>query len=212
MVVTHNVYLLRAWDNNYAPLAAATRRSIWSWCARNGIILRETICPPGPRHPAWNKLAVVTDSLRDPSATVIWCDTDIVITDPNQSLTHFYPANGIAFSTDNYGICSGFFIARGEWASWFLATISRLGPTATGSKHEQDAIKLLAAQFPSAAEHITQFSLIANPDTPYQSSPPFAYHAWAGDCQSLPKLAAALARLSCAWTPANLTAAKTCRQ
>lgn len=205
-------YLIRACDNSYEELSMSTRHGVWKWCSQNDVMLVERRIQADSLHPSWGKLDHILDLLRVTDVPVIWCDSDISIINPKHDLSVHYPKNGFSFSSDNWGICAGFFISQGPWSIRFLETVRYLGPTSPFRKHEQDTIKRLVESFGSVSNRVSAFPDVINPDTPFSSQLPFAYHAWAGDCQSrIQDLSTAMIRLSGHWSRSNFEAAKECR-
>jgi hypothetical protein len=122
----------------------------------------------GSKHPAWNKLLAVKDTMlrSQENDWIVWIDADCIvnrgfdIADDLEDKAQF----DFLSSQDWNGLCTGVFAVKHcAWSIWFLDTLYRCGDVrndddygkACGCKWEQNGIKALEHEFPSVAEHIS---------------------------------------------------------
>ncbi len=175
------INIFSAVDENYKPISSVTWPLLQRWCDTIGYVFHGCDLPPGERHSAWRKIDLLLNKCISDYVN-IWCDADIFWRDYKFDIAPFVPENGIAFSQDYNGLCSGFFIVKGDWAWSFLRMAWALGPVHGSQKHEQDTIKVLHQNFVSVTSMI---SLIPETVITNRSGVPInqaaAYHAWAED-------------------------------
>lgn len=169
-------------DEHYAPIAAETSASVVEFCARHSHVLHARSSLLDPKLPAsWNKLAWILEHAK-PEDTVIWFDADVLCLTPDYPLHDQAPQDGICFSSDNDGLCTGAFVSRGQWSLDFFKAVLTL-EWADGQPRrlmEQGTVKALAEAYPKVSSMITLMSqaIILNPDSPFNALP-FAAHFWA---------------------------------
>lgn len=137
-------------------------RQTWEpYCERHGYDLEcVKIAPNQSLHPSWNKLHVVLDSL-ERAQNVWWVDSDMTVARTEEPLA--IPSHELAFAQDWNGLCGCMFFARDtSWTRAFLSAAITVGDVGNedqfgrglGPKWEQNAIKLLAREFPGVANKI----------------------------------------------------------
>jgi hypothetical protein len=170
------------YDAAYAPLARVTLPPMRAFCARQGLELLICRDLPRPDWPAsWNKITVLIQHLAlNPEDRLLWLDIDVVVVNPAFDLTPHFPVNGIAFSTDENGLCAGAFLVHGQWGLELLRTVEFLGEPKGAKKWEQDTFKELVPRFPSVRAHISTIGqeVMQCPVSPFHPEP-FAVHLWA---------------------------------
>lgn len=135
------------------------------YCQRHGYTLkvfRDLLVPT--IHPSWNKVKAVLEEIQYATGPV-WCvDADMTVADQSRPLeTPELARLPIWFASDWNGLCAGMFrIQPGIWQEWFLSTALFCGDVGDpdqfgeglGCKWEQNAFKVLVAEFPSIAARV----------------------------------------------------------
>lgn len=157
-----------------ATLAAGAIAPVWkltaptweSYCEKFGYHLHVSTDLTDPRlAPSWNKCFLVARLLRDTGRPVWWIDSDMTMVKPDLDLESPVPGgwNDMNVSVDWNGFCFGLFRASPtQWTINFLEFVPMLGDVANlerfgkvmGVKWEQNAIKLLAMEFPEVNKHL----------------------------------------------------------
>jgi hypothetical protein len=157
--------------------------------------------PPRPElPPSWNKIALLIQNMNSEDR-LLWLDIDMVVINPAFDLAPHFPTNGIAFSTDENGLCAGAFAIHGPWSLELLRTVLFLGEPEGAEKWEQDTFKELFGRFPSMRAHASEIgqNIIQCPVSPFHPEP-FAVHLWANGW-NIPACTRAACCVREAWNP-----------
>lgn len=169
----------------YGPIAPVWELARQTWepyCARHDYDLHvESDLLDSSLAPSWNKCLLVARLLRDTGRPVWWIDADMTVANPSWSLTKLdEPWTYLNVSTDWNGYCFGMFRASpSRWTINFLEFIPMLGDVGhperfgkgLGCKWEQNAIKLLALEFPNVDKHIGSLPKSWVNDNPHNPNP-----------------------------------------
>lgn len=169
-----------------APVWDMARRTWEPYCAKHGYDLRvETDLIDSSFAPSWNKCLVVARLLRETGNPVWWVDADMTIAKSDFPLERFDQTENLRsgdlnVSTDWNGYCFGLFRASpSQWTINFLEFVPMLGDVGhperfgkgLGCKWEQNAIKLLALEFPNVDKHIGSLPKSWVNDNPHKPNP-----------------------------------------
>ncbi len=123
-------------------------------------------------HPSWNKLYAILHALSMSERDVWWIDADTMVANQHIDLEVYDPGEkDLLFSSDWNGLCCGLFRARNTpWVRRFLGLLPALGDVqdpdefgaGLGVKWEQNAIKLLTANFPDVRRRIRTMPDVVN--------------------------------------------------
>lgn len=179
-------------SNHCVTLACNGMEEVWNtawktwepWCRKTSTSFYNAKAFKNGPHPSWQKLEVMLAALEShPFAW--WVDADVTVARQDAIL----PSSDadLLFASDWNGLCAGMFRARStQWTKDFLKAALILGDVrdpdqfgkGCGIKWEQNAIKLLLRDFPSASKHVELLPkdfMWDRPLEPKQPSPSF-YH------------------------------------
>lgn len=172
--------LVTLYDQPFAAVGELCAESLRRWAPQMGysFVVRDNLLSANLA-PSWNKvLAVQAEVWVGESDWVVWVDADCIFVKPfdlDGALSKQPETVDVVPSRDWNGICFGFFAARrSAWTLRFLNALLLCGDVADddrwgkgfGCKWEQNAAKLLQAEFPAVAAHIGKFEYEFVTDNP----------------------------------------------
>jgi hypothetical protein len=201
MVVFINFY-----TDSIKDIAEVCNKRFKKFCNKNEYMFYSKCLPDQPKISFKKNHLISTFLFNKKAEYIIWCDTDVYITNPNLNLLDYIDdTKTFNFSKDQYGLCAGFFVIKNNTlAHEFFYLMSLLGESDINSKidgtkfcnfssgvdkWEQNVYKTIFNYFPRFSKELGLISedIIQNPDSKFNKDA-LAVHLWSHGWHHVPQM------------------------